>query len=589
MKLSERLTFTAEYPSGTFTALNPVFEDLEISKVRDGGDSDPYFRYVYRTEIESDLTFKGDDYTFLKNIEGTDPCAEVLLEIQCDGLTIFDGYLKLIGGEYNKYLCRAKIPTEIEDQYTCLYDSLKTKINILTATTKQTIFDSVGEFDIQTCTQQNVTFPYVVGAPFELDTCLTNPGDGWTVLNNTIDNIVFNTMTGEVTGDVTTRWIRERVISVSPPPGTGWTNIGGNTWVRSPFLVFDDENSIDWNPSTTADSWIVAYLLPANNIGSIDNGVLLEDVIQRMLQFVGCSSLNLVSNFFNFNPDSLNVPVNAPYAETKQHNIIVFQKSDVVRASAFSNATRGELTFEELFEWLYIQFKVLPRVEGNTLRLEHVSYYESPATTSIDLTLITYERWIKDKQNYRYRSQEVPRSLNFTWMDQDASSFIFTGFPITYSARCSEKDADGENLNLTRISNDLAAILNSNGNGFADDGFVFVNVFEFNGQWRMDFEISPIDGNAYLNGFLSFPNLQDNFWRHDSYLPQGTLNDSTIIFDSVRPLRELDAAFVPGFCCEDFINLDPSGVMLHPCSSNAQIEKVTFSLKKGGMTFEPVF
>lgn len=590
MAVVDRLTFTAEYPSGTFRVLRPVFEDITKEVSRDG---DGFSRFVYRETLSDDLLLVDDDqrgisdYSWLKAIEESDVCAKPVVTVQCDGEDFFSGLLKLTKASFDKRLCRATVPLEPEDGYTPLFDVSKEEQNVLAGGNAVTIYFTPGEYETAICPPQTVSGTYATNQPLTVSTCLSNPSHGWALFQNEITNIAYNFSTNQITGTVSSTWVRERVTSTVQPPGIGWIDIGGNTWVRQPSLTLDTVNSVTWFPASSGNQWLAYYILPSAGYEFVDNSRPLWHVFDQVF---GPAGLTVSSNFFGIDPDGLNVPSNVPYSQTLQKQIFVYQKSDVKRPTVSGNATRGMMTPDELLEWLYIQFCVFGIVDGTKLRLEHVSYFtQGTGGGTFDLTAPQYERYLLDKQRYEYNGQQVPRTAYWYWQDHDASRVLFQGDPVTYSAHCSEKETRPEDLRLTRVTNDISQIL-SRPDDFADDGFVFVTATLFNGQYYFDYETTATpNSSAYLmNGFLSFPNLLDKFWRHWGWLPSGTLNRQAVSYAGSRPLRKLEPVTIPGMCCGDFNSISPSGAFLHPCGT-AELETMTYSAKKKTATFELTF
>lgn len=583
MRFSENIKITVEYPTGTFREVKPLFSDIRTGYEREG---DEWRRFIYRLRYDGRLKFIDDvsksltDFSFLKAIEEADFCATPSIMVEAFGETVFSGYLELAKGDYDKFLCQCEIPLQSTDDAACLVDSLKDNVNILQGVPKTQLQTFIGNTDEQICADFNVDISG--GFPI-IDNCI-DPSEGWVLFKNEVSGINLGGGGGASTADiVSTTWIRLKVSSATQPIGTGWIDIGGGEWAKSPLVVEDEENSVQFIP-TQNNINIDAYKLAVPE-EPFRNAVAFQSVLERLLSESGCG-LTVVSNFFGINADGLNVPSNAAYSETKQQSLFVYQKTDIKRPTASQAATVGYLNLEELFETLYVKFCAFPAVEGNTLRLEHVSYFRQLSGTSIDLTQSQHDRWVRDKQKYEYQTEGVPKNVNWYWQDHDSSSADFRGLPVSYEARCSNPDAN-KDLRLTRFTNDILGIYNAPDN-FTDDGFCMVAGVEFNGVNHIDYENSALSGDELANGFMSFPNLQNKFWRHWAWLPSGEMNGQTVNFDGVRPLRKLEKVTVPGFCPSDFVGLDPSGVLRHPCG-NAEIDEIYFSVKRGKYEIQPIF
>lgn len=574
-KFLDRLTFEIEYPLGTWSAITPDVEDIVLTKKRENG------QYFYRLSLETELLLMKAAWAFISEIEETDHCAEVNIRIKCRADVLYEGKLSLNDGNFDFSRCNARLKATTEDDYACLERGLKQEMNVLPG--DQTLRLYIGEPEYQTCIGVHITG---LNPPYydPIDDCISPAL--WSLSENIYQN-VSPSGTGALPpfeADQETTWVRLTVDSATPPPGVGWTNIGGTTWVKPPAVIVDEAQTTDPPPEEAV--WFQYWKLATGDVASVDNGVRLDDLIGRFLSEIGCS-LTVVSDFFLINPDFTN-PTNDAYAaaQEKLGNVLVFQKSDVKRGSASNNATLGKMTLDELFQFLANGFKVFPSVLNGALRLEHISYYENKSV-SLDLTSAAYRRWTMRKKKYSYANDESPRYEKFSAMET-ISNERFDGVPIDYGSLCSSKDNDTVQHPLGRFVTDFSNVINYP-EKFSDDGFVVVNAVEFDGQLYIDSEYSALFGtDELINGHLSFPNLQDKYWRNYAYQSIGSLNDTAVTFESVRPNKRGEAITIPGWCCADFLNFDPASLVRTPIG-DGEIEKITYSVKTGNVVFELIY
>lgn len=577
-KLLDRLTFEIEYPAGTWNAILPTIEDVVLSKKREKG------QFFYRLELETELLLRQGSWDFISAIEDLEHCADLNLRVLCSGETLFTGQVKLNNGNFDYSLCLANIKATTQDDYQCVSNALKEEVNIISDTPEQTLNFAIGEFETLRCPPSGTAFVPVLlpsSTPVQ-DSCLTEP-DGWVVLENHFTNISPSGPGAfpPFTADQYTVWIRQRVDSATPPPGLNWVNIGGTTWVREPFVLFDEANSTGQPPPES--EWHLYYYLVWGETLPIDNGVLIKDAIELMLDRGDCP-LTVVSDFLGINPDGT-APTNAAYtsALAKMQNLLLFQISDVKRATASNNASIGIATLEEIFKFLAL-FKVYPSILEGNLRLEHISYYESKPI-SLDLTAPQFARWLRRKKKYQYDNSDSPRWEKFKWGTNTNNPF-FNGYPIDYGAACSSDDSDTVQYDSGRFVTDVQSVIDFP-ELFSDDGFVVVNAIEFDSGLYIDTEYSVLPPSLIevLNGHLSFPNLHDKYWRNYAYQATGKMNSADITFDSVRPSKKGEPITINKWCCTDFINFDPATLVTTELG-NGEIEKITFSVRSGTVTFE---
>lgn len=568
-KLFNRVRVEVEYPADTYTDITPTVPDLVFSKERKNGQQ------FHRTSLESELTLIKAAWAFISEIETDAHCAEVGIRVSCGLDVIYEGAIALKDGGFDFDSCLATISASTDDPYLCLERGLKQQINILPG--DQTLKFYIGTLETESCTDTSIPLN-----PNPLTDCLTEM-DGWVIYENNYTNITPNGSgaTPPFTVDQETIWIRQTVDSVTEPPGEGWTNIGANTWVKEPIVLLDEENTTD--PPPPESVWYTRYKLAFGNDASIDNGVRLDDLLEMFMDEIGCD-LTIVSDFFGINPDATH-PTNNAYtaALEKMQNLLIFQKSDVKRGDVSNNATVGKMTLEELFNFFAHGMKVFPSIVGGALRLEHISYYENK-NVSLDLTVPAYSRWMKRKRKYEYINDDNPRFEKFAAMET-TNNANFDGVPITYGVECASKDNDTVEHRLGRFVTDISSVITSPGS-FSDDGFVVVNAIEFDGELYADSEFSALSiFEEMLNGHLSFPNLHNKYWRNYAYQSEGTINSNAVTFSSVRPNKKGIPITLPGWCCSDFLDFDPSTLLITGLGFG-EVVKMTYSMRSGNVTFE---
>lgn len=559
----------------------PTVDDIQLTKKRENG------QYFYRLSLDTELLLIKSAWDFISDIESNDYCSEVNIRVTCSGSTLYEGELPLVDGSFDYSKCQATIKAGTSDDYTCLQRKLKEPINILAGTTETTLNFTIGEVETIRCpTPGTTTFVpvfYPAGVQPTESSCLSET-DGWVVIENNFSNVSPNG-DGSFSGNLYTVWARLTVDSPTQPPGIGWVNIGGNTWVKTPAYTFDQENSTDPPPNGTT-SWVQYWNLDFAEIDPIDNGVPLADMLSFMLSYIDCP-LTVVSDFFMINPDFTN-PVNDAYtaAQEKLANVLVFQMSDVKRSNASNNATQGLMSFEEFFKFCAM-LDVFPSIIAGVLRLEHISYYENKPIV-LNLTVDPYRRWTKRSNKYSYNKGDNPKYEKFKWGVDTNNPLFNAPYPITYPDPCADKENDTVEHIAERFVTDIQTVLDSP-DLFPDDGFVVVAAIEFDGDLYADTEFGAIQTTVeLLNGHLSLPNILDKYWRNYAYQSTGYLNRNLVTFESVRPNKRGVPITVPNWCCEDFIDFDPA-TLVTTGLGNGEVEKVTYSVKSGTATFELIY
>lgn len=302
-------------------------------------------------------------------------------------------------------------------------------------------------------------------------------------------------------------------------------------------------------------------------IKSIPNGKLLNDVIEYAVN-AACPDLTVKSEFFQINPTTVTSTNYVTGAATFVDKIILFQKSDVKRPFASSQATVGIFTLKELLNWLLVQFQVKYCIFGTTLRLEHVSspLYKKPAT--INLTVPPYSDMIRGYNRYTYDTGGLAARAAFKFMEERKQILFlpdddFAGLPINYDGSCVNRK-DNESVieyNAGRLTNDVIYILTNSGGyeaqvtdnntsnkyvvvedndrrQIANDGFTMMASKIVSGTRYGITATSILNDRNYINNVLGFALLHHAFWRDEANAETGTINGSAVTFDTTRPIKK---------------------------------------------------
>jgi len=544
--------FTLTHPTAGSRTGTPIIGDLLLAGSQEN-------RFVWRTELSTELLFSSADYDWLYAIEqGSDRCEkiELLIEVSSNDTweTFYTGYLTCENGQWNIDDCRVTLPASIEDDYTCILEGQDEEVNILDDTTKYTASVLVGYLEATTCEETNYTGPTtpVFSDLTAIDNCIT-PGEGWVFLRS------YYFLPGGGGNINRTTWVRERVDgSTSQPFGEGWINISPGTWVREPILSDDYTVAIDnWPvaaPGTTLE-WdaykqVIGAQIQRDETGDIvddqgfleleptadggylyykpdeyDNAIRLEDVLNELNPCAGTYTIR--SDFFRINEGTL--PITDPYVAAADgfEEILVWQKSDIIRPDSDFNARKGITTWEEFMEYLQIIFNVQYRIEATVIRIEHVSFFEGD--DGLDFTAL-YANSIYKRNNYSYNNVNKPLYERFEWMD-DVTPY-FAGDPIIYDNACSNREDGSEKVYRPReISTDVG-YLARNEDQASLQGFVLGAGFsDGSGGYYLDIE------SGYVNGHLSWTRLHDNYFTYARPQLAGNLNGSDVTFDSVVPSK----------------------------------------------------
>jgi hypothetical protein len=324
---------------------------------------------------------------------------------------------------------------------------------------------------------------------------------------------------------------RERVTgSPSPPPGLGWVNISPGEWVRKPRVqeVFDEDTNTSYPSGSYFRHWKVLGEDPT------DNGRTLGSVLDYLV-----SCVPVASDFFNINP-----PGTAPLADqvyvdaaAELSRILVYQKSDVTRPVVSNNATLAETTQGEFLLFLKNIFNVDWRIEKvlgvDTLRIEHLAYFEALAAVTLDMTASDYVRYIAKRGSYTYKNDKAPGLEKFFWMD--VVGIEFEGNDIKYGGGCTNPDDKLEYR--TQVTTDFP-YSQAYPAKVSDFGFFLIATQEYSGQNVIIEGAIPGHFGTYLNAPLAYKNLHLKYWKHGRFAISGTMNEAATTFISTIPQKQ---------------------------------------------------
>ena len=599
--------------------LTDRFGTLDVAPLGEGDFSIQYERedegkYFYAKQFQGKITFTGVIFQRLRRIEKSIYiCREQNLKVYriCpeSEILIFDGYFKLTEGEWDEDKCKVDLKFEKNTPDKCLKDNRSTKINLLAEVnpkiTVKTATVGGGVFEYKHCHKKvhvNNSTPY--GGYVWCGT--GNPDDGNWVAYQHSENMsgtigtspdpIQNTLDGVWTGD--TDWVREIVeVDCNEPVPNEWILVEDNCGTTGKkkyakqatlYNCVYNNNYIDQNNYST--EW-TCQILGGSSGGSggsatatIDNGMHLNSVIKVFVnQF--CPNLQVVSDFFQINPQNQSEINYVTGQRTQTNNLILFQKSDVKRPNVSGNAWKAEWTFEKLMETLTILFNTAYSIENGVFRLEHISWFSR--NSGLDLTQPKYEKWLRGSNKYTYDVGSIPQKEIFEFKE----SYKVAGFwnsEINYSSTCaigSNKD-NTKNYTVDDLTTDVELCLNnpsSDSSVVEDKGFVLIATRFYNNEYYIITESST--QGTRLNNTLSFPRLLRRYGLHNRPVNKGTIDGEMTTFLSTKPIKKGDKISVP-LCCDNVFNpLDTVKTGL----GNGIVDSAVFDLQNETLELELLY
>lgn len=565
-----------------------------------------------------DLKFQDDkknshlDYTLVNDIEQDCNlrCTDTAFRIAIFGTNdnIHRGFLNFDGITNNESKGRIEIPIVDNDDYQCLVENYKKKINIiLEVQTKYSVKSLLGEVQTEECFQDIDIGTNNPQFPTESTNCLYDPAKKWVVKSNDME---INPVGGGTVYNIRTFWVRETISYAcpGPPPGYGWDTLdqftndnqfpsnscvgnGQETWVRELPLVYDVENSFRTNapppPPDVLERWFIQNIIIPETYPVFDNAMKLGDVLSELLS--DCN-YTIISHLFGIS-EALDItftpPANDAYtfgADFLQ-NIFIWQLSDITNAASSNNATRAEVSFEDvindMIEMFFLEVRVL---NGNQVYIEHVSFWESNDIASLDLTLPEYAANMSGRRKYNYDKVESYKYETFDWPIKTKNE-LFEAKQIVYNNSCVKEGTDKPHKVKT-INTDIGTFLTTQVE--QTKGLFMAATDNVGTTYAIQSAPSALDNAiVVLNGNLSWPNLHANLGRWKRQFKQGLLNDQATTFESIiRTKIQKDLTIkMPR---QDFFNFDINKLVT-TTYGDGEIKTGSYNLLTEKLTLEVVF
>lgn len=513
-------TISLNHPTAGAHVCNETFAD---NLVFDSSKEDP--QQFMRTLLDQQFIFTGSDYIYLKAIEdGGDRCDEISLTV-ASGSFSRTYLISVVGAEFDEDLGQVQLKPRVDDRYQCILDNWEDKVSIFTTpSTTVELYQGTIEVD-----ERAITALPDINNPPPPSTDPTDPN--WQVL--ILDaSFALSTWAGTIT------YVRQTIDTTCSsgvpvaPVGTGWTlrvdDCGGSgtaTYSKKVPLIRDpDEEYIGTSDRRRDYKLVPGYDVDTDTTTTIDNGRLLMRVLQNW--YAATCSGNVVTDLFNWNAPST-APSNDVYDQIDNvAELVILQRSDVKRASAFQNATQGNISPKEILEGLWTSLQAIWWVDDSgDLRIEHNSILGTGS--AFDFTSTNAEQ-IAGTNIYESLQDDFPRNQLFTW-DESYGQRDFSGDPLNYPNACS----DGEETFPAPWSTDVGSIL-ATPDVASDAGFVLMASIEVSGTYYLPTEAGAITGTELLNGHLAWANLQEVYHQHRRPFLAGVMNGSAHTFTSAK-------------------------------------------------------
>lgn len=620
MKLpTNKFKYTLNHRLGTDQAYPLGESDLEIQWEEDREDG----KRTYKKRSGTGLTLTGEVYRrllfFEKSIYRCDT-PELIIERKCtndENLTewveVFRSFLSLNDATWDIDNCSVLIKFLDSDIEQCFEENKSEEFNLLNLVypkhiVKTSTGDAVYEFQ-QFNKNDNISQSDEMDIGEYWDEDLTGMTEeqaraqGWKAYYHYYSYVAWNQAPEYqppfYSYDIQrrTNWIRQKIVSdcnevITDPSMVlieDRCNIDNTKIYARPVPLYNyrQTNRFEENPVKETIVYYEYDYIGAGSTGTLKtefkNGMLLNSVLVELVRVV-CPQLTVKSDFFQINPDN---PSSINYVTgetTKTAALMLFQKSDVKRPTDRNSATIANWTIEDLLKNLNVLFNVEWRIENGFFIIEHVSYYNRDI--GLDLTTDFYKPYLKGKNKYSYKSEEIPSKE--VWKIEEVFYNDFKGKPIVYNNSCVTL---GKGTEKTYTLNDLTTDVeyvfqnpSSDSDKVKDEGFVLMACWNDGTGYYVITEQPILDNTARLNNTLSIAILQRDYFKYDRYLRNGKMNDVETNFITTKPLKKGETINIP-FCCDLSKNFDPDNKIITPLGEGI-ITSAVLNTKKMELSLE---
>ena len=446
--LLDRYIFTLIHETAGTRRVYPVQEDAITLFTK---EQDQLF---FRESIKDDILLTKADFDWLYAIEqsaGRCGTFQITIELITSGSPdIFTGNINLDLAFFEPDFCRVTLKVDSTDSYSTLYKIWEKPVNILGGTPKVASYTNFKNIphDVLTTfelveTEEDIELTFGVSNYDEIAGVnagweFTNPdfpdtSQGWYMVADAVTT--YDPGPPDAPHVVRkTKWRREittatYTLADPVPEGGSWDIVdvvGLNfKYARLDQTTYNKENSTSeilyWGSGIFLSTYLVYnriwLYMPFDHV-FLDNGVRLEDAFVKLLNGTG---LAVKSNLFNINPTGPS-PSNDVYGYVNidVREIVLYEISDIKLPEATEAASILNVTLKAMFERLINKFQAYPTLEGSTIILEHISFYEE--INGLDFTVSPYAVSLLGKAGYRY-DKRVPSSE--LWYDLDGDKYKY--------------------------------------------------------------------------------------------------------------------------------------------------------------------
>lgn len=539
VSLLNDFSFILDVPGEDARTLTPTNDRLQVSWDKIGGE----YSRARRKVIKTSLTFLKSDYQFFKDRFDAQPFEELELNIyrKCGAAsnvpTLWHSCRILLSkARWDHAVGRVDFDLQPNDLWKCWEQNKNKTVNILGQGTAVTVYSIYGDVSYRT---HNFIDP-IPGHPTDAEQDAAVPGGA-----NAMQWVKVSYKYWKVGGipRVTVKWAREVWAGVGAPPDNSWVQITdpllGIIFARKPAVNGPNYHNLD--NGLYEFTWDIIDFATQQGI---DNGRKVKEVTPLIIAATGCDFDQVKSGFFEINQE--NPQDNAPYlrAYAKLKNLLIFQRSDILKAFATANASRHDITIINYVELLCKTFNCFYTIQYEAteliFRIEHFSYFVENDGLDVSASpyLRRYARFEIDSV------EDIPPYEEFL-MTKGRDGTIFAPSKMEYSLPVASSEPKPNPV--PECTTDFEGLFLADDDDENDlKGSFLMAVYEIDSLFYIDREYNSI------NGSLSWWELLRKYWNYGRYMSGAVVrsgpNVETITINSPRRIKEAPEISFPISC-----------------------------------------
>ena len=203
--------------------------------------------------------------------------------------------------------------------------------------------------------------------------------------------------------------------------------------------------------------------------------------------------------------------------------LFITQKTNLLRGEYSQPAMNAPITLGTVLAMLKNVYGLYWFIEGNKLRIEHISFFKNGGTYSgsravgADLTNMINPRsgraWSYMTGEWQYSKSDMAERYEYAWMDE--ATDVFRGQPIEVVGTFVERGKI-EEVNISGFNADIDYIL-LNPSNVSEDGFALMAAVSSGGVMTLPMVNISAGGQQYVvqNGYLAMVALQPNYLTYN--------------------------------------------------------------------------